>query len=458
MKAKALLTTLMTTLCLSANAQTVVWELKPTTYNDISRLGRNLYVVKHNGKVGLINSDGTIVAPIDNDQIGDLYEHKALVTRTDGHGERVAGILTDDGVYHGFATSYYTLNGQKFYSDGLLSVADERGNLGYIDDYGKAVVGFEGKYSRIKPFTEGFAAVMKNKKYVLIDKDGNEAKFMYGGNGIGPAIGGCTNVYQGKAYVYDEFGGADRSYYLYDAKAKSRLEKTGRIKNTATDYLYCYQSVTGRTKDVPFKKMVVKAGQVGLSPVTNKGLYGYEESGKTVLPAQLSAATPFEDNLAIVTLNGQIGILKYIPGNGFVATPQNGQLTFMEGNKVDCAFTLLSPSVWRDKAVDVKMRDEKGNIVALVKKSDNNYSFTLNLQGSCKKQFEVAVFAEGLKLFEGTVAYSFTMKERPKPDVCHTCGKKLTECQYKGAHPKPEAKTCPTCGKKISECPYQGVH
>ena len=94
MKAKALLTTLMTTLCLSANAQTVVWELKPTTYNDISRLGRNLYVVKHNGKVGLINSDGTIVAPIDNDQIGDLYEHKALVTRTDGHGERVAGILT----------------------------------------------------------------------------------------------------------------------------------------------------------------------------------------------------------------------------------------------------------------------------------------------------------------------------------------------------------------------------
>ena len=322
MKAKALLTTLMTTLCLSANAQTVVWELKPTTYNDISRLGRNLYVVKHNGKVGLINSDGTIVAPIDNDQIGDLYEHKALVTRTDGHGERVAGILTDDGVYHGFATSYYTLNGQKFYSDGLLSVADERGNLGYIDDYGKAVVGFEGKYSRIKPFTEGFAAVMKNKKYVLIDKDGNEAKFMYGGNGIGPAIGGCTNVYQGKAYVYDEFGGADRSYYLYDAKAKSRLEKTGRIKNTATDYLYCYQSVTGRTKEVPFKKMVVKAGQVGLSPVTNKGLYGYEESGKTVLPAQLSAATPFEDNLAIVTLNGQIGILKYIPGNGFVATPQ----------------------------------------------------------------------------------------------------------------------------------------
>ena len=201
--------------------------------------------------------------------------------------------------------------------------------------------------------------------------------------------------------------------------------------------------------------MVVKAGQVGLSPVTNKGLYGYEESGKTVLPAQLSAATPFEDNLAIVTLNGQIGILKYIPGNGFVATPQNGQLTFMEGNKVDCAFTLLSPSVWRDKAVDVKMRDEKGNIVALVKKSDNNYSFTLNLQGSCKKQFEVAVFAEGLKLFEGPVAYSFTMKERPKVETTKEGknGKNIEDEKNKKVE-----KICPTCGKKISECPYQGVH
>jgi hypothetical protein len=127
----------------------------------------------------------------------------------------------------------------------------------------------------------------------------------------------------------------------------------------------------------------------------------------------------------------------------------------MEGNKVDCAFTLLSPSVWRDKAVDVKMRDEKGNIVALVKKSDNNYSFTLNLQGSCKKQFEVAVFAEGLKLFEGPVAYSFTMKERPKVE---TTKKGENGKNDEGEKNKKVEKICPTCGKKISECPYQGVH
>ena len=103
------------------------------------------------------------------------------------------------------------------------------------------------------------------------------------------------------------------------------------------------------------------------------------------------------------------------------------------------------------------MRDEKGNIVALVKKSDNNYSFTLNLQGSCKKQFEVAVFAEGLKLFEGPVAYSFTMKERPKPKPV-TDGKGKDGKDENDEKTKPVEKTCPTCGKKISECPYQGVH
>ena len=447
MKTKTLLTSLMTCLCLSINGQTVVWQMKPTNYDEITRIGNNLYVAKHNGKIGLINSDGTIVAEIVNDQIGDCYEHKALVTSTDGHGERVTGCLTDEGVFHAFATKYYTLNGQKFFSDGLLSVADESGNLGYIDEYGKAVVGFEGKYSRIKPFTEGFAAVMKNKKYVLIDKEGNEAKFLYGGNGIGAAIGGCTNVYQGKAYVYDEYAGADRTYYLYDAKAKSRLEKTKRIKDTATDYLYCYQSVTGRTKEVPFKKMTIKSGIKGIAPYANGNLYGFQEGDKTILPTQLTSATPFEDNYAIVTLNGQMGILKYIEGNGFNTVIKTDRFTLIEGHKANCSFTLLSPSVWRNKNIDVKMRDADGNLVPLTKGAENSYTFTVSPAKTGKKDYELAVFAEGLKLYVAPLSYSFTVN---KPVIDKPVTPPTTE--------KKEVKTCPTCGKEIKDCPYQGVH
>lgn len=420
------------------NGQTVVWQLQPTQYDEISRVGSNLYIVKHNEKIGLIRSDGTIVSPVENDKIGDFYERKALVTSTDSHGECITGCMTDDGVFHAFAAKYYTLNGQKFFSDGLLSVADETGNLGYIDEYGKPVVGFEGKYTRIKPFTEGFAAVMKNKKYVLIDKDGTEVKFRYGGNGIGSAIGGCTNVFNGKAYVYDEYGGADRTYYLYDARTKSPLEKTKRVKDTATDYLYCYQSVSGRTKEVPFKKMEIKPGVPGVSPSFNGSLYGYQEGGKVILPEQLSSATPFEDGYAIVKLNGQLGILKYIEGNGFSAVNPNNQFSLYDDELkvLTCTFTLLSPGVWRNKDIDVKVRDASGNLVPVKKGAENSYSFGFKPSKTCEKKYEVAVFADGLKLFVAPLSYSFKVKH--KEEI--------------------KEKVCPTCGKPISTCPYQGVH
>ena len=225
MNKKIYLSTLFVFLTISGNSQTVVWQMQPSDYNQVERISSTLFKVERNGKIGLINADGTIVAPVVNDNISDCYEHKALITSSDGHGERITGCLTDNGMYYGYATKFYTLNGQKFFSDGLISVADENGKLGYIDERGNQIVGFDGKYSRIKPFTEGHAAVMKNKKYVLINKEGDEMRFIYS-KGVGAAIAGCTNVYNGKAYVYDEYAGSDRSYFIYDALRKSDLVPT----------------------------------------------------------------------------------------------------------------------------------------------------------------------------------------------------------------------------------------
>ena len=118
--------------------------MKPQAYSDIKRVGENTYIAVSNGKYGIIRSDGTVVAPVENDNIGGYYEHNSLVTKNDGHGERVMGCLSDNGTYNAFAVKYYTLAGQKFFSDGLLSVADADGNVGYIDTYGNKVVGFDG--------------------------------------------------------------------------------------------------------------------------------------------------------------------------------------------------------------------------------------------------------------------------------------------------------------------------
>lgn len=450
--------------------QTVVWQMKPSDYNEMVRLGSNLLKVSRNNKIGLANTDGNIVAPIVNDGITDYYEHKALLLTNDGHGERVTGCLTDDGKYYSYAEKYYTLNGQKFFSDGMLSVADENGMLGYIDIIGNKVVGFEGKYSRIKPYTEGYAAVMKNKKYVLIDKSGEEVRFVYGGSGVGAAIGGCTNVFNGQCYVYDEYGGSDRSYFIYDTKEKGKLKKTSRVKNTAMDYLFCYQSVSGRGKEIPYEHQKNYTGIKGIEPSQSDGLYGFRIGELTILPCQLSDATQFVDGLAIVEVNGFKGILKYVDGESFDVSVSKDKYSFYAGNSVTLSFTLAVPNVWRNKLQTVVVKDANG-VEQTLSESGNNYSFTVNPTSSSKLDFFVQVFGDELKLFDGAVSYTLVKKEK-----CPLCGKDKEQCEFRGNHPignlssgkdsvsdngKVEEDTervCEDCGKKISECKYRGVH
>lgn len=451
---------------LYVGAQTVVWQMKPTDYNSIERINDNLYKVVRNGKIGLINADGSIVADVVNDEISDFYEHKALITCNDGHGERITGCLTDNWTYCGYTTKYYTLNGQKFFSDGLLSVTDESGNLGYIDEKGNQIVGFDGKYSRIKPFTEGYAAVMKNKKYVLINKEGNEMRFMYR-KGVGATIAGCTNVYNGKAYVYDEYGGNDRSYFIYDAVRKSDLEKTTRMKNTAMDYLYCYQSVSGRTKDVPFEKMKPNTGIKGISSSLIDGRYGYLSSSSVIVPCQFLSASQFEDNFAIVNLNGQMGILKYVDSESFEISVPSDKHDFYAGNSVLCSFNLSVPSIWQSRSIDVTLKDNNGSAI-ITSNTSGTYTFSVKPSVSGQLEFSVIIHGEGLCLYEKTITYVFNKRER-----CATCGKDKSQCEYHGNHPTPKQMAdnpCPACGrnncekhcydckKTIKECEYHGVH
>lgn len=439
--------------------QTVVWQMRPSDYSQIERIGNNMFKVTRNGKIGIINSDGSLVAPVINDNVSDLYEHKALITCNDGHGERITGCLNDKGDYFGYSTKYYALNGQKFFSDGLLSVADENGKLGYIDERGNQVVGFEGKFSRIKPFTEGYAAVKKGKKYVLIDKEGDEMRFVYD-KGVGAAIVGCTNVYEGKAYVYDEYSGSDRSYFVYDAVGKRPLVKTKRIKDTSMDYLYCYQAISGRTKQVPYEKMKPYIGVKGLTPTYFNGAYGYESNGHIIVPNQFTSALQFEDGMAIVGLNGQTGILRFVEGAGFGMSVEKPRYDFYLGNSVSCSFVLSIPSIWNGKELDVVVKDADGSTITTTNKADT-YFFSVKPAISGVMNYSVIVSSEGLKLYEGMAEYSFHKRER-----CATCGKDKTQCEYHGNHQgkkttegsKQKEDRCPTCKLKISECKYQGVH
>ncbi len=441
----------------SVQAQTVVWQMQPGDYSELTHLTGNIYVAKHNEKVGLVRADGSVVSPVANVQIGDFYENKALVTYADGQRECVRGVLTDDGTYLAFSTKYYTLSGQKFYSDGLLSVADAAGRLGYVDAYGNKALGFDGKYDKIKPFTEGYAAVFKNKQYSLIDKGGSPVAFTF--KGVAELYGG-TNVINGKAYVWDTNG----KLYAFDTSRGGTCDPVKWPGSKALDYLYRFAALSGKTKEVPFYKAKAD-GQKGVAPDETNNLYGFKFASGVAIPAQFSKATQFEDNLSVVCLNGKFGILRLVDGACFQAASANASVGYYAGEKAKCSFQLTVPDAWKGKKLDVMMKNGE-QTVALVP-SASEYSFELHPDRE-QYSFTVEVACEGLLLYQTSLSYAFVMKKR-----CPVCKLDVTQCKYHGKHPAPEKTStvkenheqekkveavCPTCGKKISECKYQGVH
>lgn len=433
----------------AVQAQTVQWQLPLSDYSSITRINYNLYKAEKNNKIGLIRADGSVVAPIENDAIGDFYENKALVTLNDGHGERVMGCLTEEGKFYPYSKKFYTLAGQKFFSDGALSVSDEEGRLGYIDMLGNVIVGFDGKYSKIKPFVEGYAAVFKGNKFNLIDKNGIGVRFKFGT--VAELFGG-TNACNGLVYVWDTNG----KFYTYNINQGGECKKAKAPKSDKLDYLYRFSEISGLTKEVPFKKSAAQ-GTIGLSAKAQDGLYGYESGAITVLPYQLQSASNFEDGYAVVGMNGRLGILRYVEGGSFDASSLTPEQSFYAGREVDCKFRLSIPSSWHDKSLDIVLRDANGFTIQTTQLADN-YSFSVKPTDTTTENFQLGVYADGLKLYGTEIAYTFNKRE-----LCPICGKDKTVCPghpTEGSQKEEEQQEilCPTCGKPITECRYQGVH
>lgn len=381
----------------------------PDNYTEVSRWGYDLYKVVRDGKTGLIHSDGTVVVPIKYDAITSFYEHKSLVVKAENGKERVVGCLTDKGIYMPFTNIYYTLNGQRFYSDGLLSVADEEGRVGYIDEKGNPMLGFNGKYDRIKPFSEGYAVVFKNKKFSLIDRNENKVLFIIG---LGEVHGG-TNVHNGIAYIWD----TDGKFYTYDVSS-GKCRSIKRLKDIRLDYLYCFSSVSGRTKEIPYTQL--PSGTIGLKPIGNNGKLGYSIGDKEILPCQLSSATVFEDNFAVVGLDGKLGILKYVDhASDFSLSNSQTHIVYTPGSDVSCSFSLSVPQVWSDKDKDIVVIDKLNNEKVSICASSNQYTFAIKPQG-IEKKYDISVFSEGLKLWSEQVTYTFEKKQEIKLEVSVT--------------------------------------
>ena len=383
-------------------AQSIIWQLPPTDYDNIEPFGEQLYQVSQKGKIGLIKADGTQVIPVEYEEITKFYEDKALVLRNEQGKTLIGGYLTSQGTFISFTKKYYTLKGQVFYSDGMLSVANERGLVGYLDERGSEAIGFDGSFDIIKPFTEGYASVFKKKgkerKYSLIDKNGEKTRFRIR---LGEIYGG-TNVFHGKAIIWDTEG----KLYTYETSTATCTELKKEITDTSQDYLFCFSIVSGRNRDIPFTTLPI--GEASLSPTLGEnGLYGYSIESKEIIPPQFSSASAFTNNIAIVTLNGKKGLIRYVEdGAQFSLTVPQPTINYYAGKDVECTFNLSVPTVWEGRNLDVNIKDANSAAPMVGVYRQGTYTFRLKPQESSKR-IQVAVNADGLNLWNGEAAYAF---------------------------------------------------
>ena len=381
--------------------QTFVWQLPPSDYTQIEGLGTELLRVYKGSRFGILRTDGSEVAPVEFDEMTGFYDHKALLLRTEGGKGRIGGYLTDTGRYVPFHQPFYTLNGQAFYSDGMLSVADDRGRLGYINESGIAVVGFNGRYTRIKPYTEGYAVVFEGKRYSLIDKDGDPAKFIIG---FGEVQGG-TNVCKGAAIIWD----TDGKFYRYQTSTRE-CKSTSKQRDLQLDYLYCFSSLSGRSKEIPYTHLSAGAAE-NIFSLLPGGKYGVRMGEREVLPGQFSAVKALSDHLYVVTLDGRQGLLRLVDGESpFQLDVPRKEVSYKAGGMAQCLFGLRLPEAWKAKPMEISVRNTATGLEEKVERKDGAYSFAVQPQGR-EQMYAVTVRSENLVVLEEDLTYVFKRQE-----------------------------------------------
>lgn len=477
-------------------AQSVAWNLSPQEYTDIQCIGKHIYKATNgDGKKTIMANfaDGKTMSKIECDDITPFYKNWALMLKYEEKKKRVIGCIEVDGTCNVFEQPFYTLTGQEFYSEGLLTVENGKGEKVYIDHLGNEMIGSGKNYSRIKPFSEGYAVVFvnNNKESDYINKDGQSPQIRSTLLNY-VTIGQVTNFYQGKALMM----ATNRDYFICDINGNGeKLSQKPEDIAKYFDYLYRFVFNKDDVQKTPPYDLNYKGDENGnIKPVVDgKGKnarYGYElaNGNRIVVPCQFVYAGPFVDGFAIVKMiDGKCGILQYLsePVTQFSVTPVQKTVQFDKPSDVISCQFMVSPVQWHGHTIQAELADFKDKQVT----SDGNgrFSFSFSHAGKHSKEtFNINLLSDGIILGSYPIIIEFQKKEPPK---CSICGAEISQCPHQGKHgtcntcnkiidrghrvaknkrcpydggkhpdPKPKNGICPDCDRPIDECIFHGNH
>lgn len=391
---------------LTIQAQSFYWQ-PLDEYTSLERISSQLIIAHKGNKIGIIDNKARVIVPIEHDSISPFYEKRALVFDREPSRLRICGVLTlYNKRYTSFPHSVYALKDSRnndypvFFSEGLLTVMDWNGKKGYVNESGSIVIPCE--YTTVFPFSEGYAAVVKdNKEWKLIDTKNHNVPI------ITPkvmSIASITNVFNG-SLIYSSPKGEYYKYYLSTRKSEP-VNISGKLLR---DYLGRYRgSENNVTSTTGFGRKV-----------TSIPYYSFPLQSSTPNPIKMQFQWA-EDNLyfntAIACLGKIWGILTYdedaLP---FSATVYTDSHKYKHGDLVNCSFVLTTPNVWKKdkKNLSITLTDIHGKPIVVTANDYGEYHFRIHPHPSrgqsllTSETYNLLIKGHGLTLYEKQLTYQF---------------------------------------------------
>lgn len=204
-----------------------------------------------------------------------------------------------------------------FYN-GYAVVKSCSGQYGYIDRNGKEIVAC--MYDWIDPFSEGFAAVMKNQKWGYVDLTGKEV-IAPEYDRAEPFKGGCAVVAEGKMQSEYKFGLINtQGKKLMPFESSIQLDYQNgyyRLCRYAREKYYGWVNLQGK-EVIPAIYKVGSNIENGVAVVCKDNLWGLVDTAGNERFFQYNATIGIQNGMIGMKLNGKWG---FIDVNGNVCVP-----------------------------------------------------------------------------------------------------------------------------------------
>ena len=308
-------------------AQTVTWSIQPI-YDNLEEYAPNAYKCTIGDKHGVVLANGEVVVPVEADEITPAYEGKALTLVNRGDLQLITGFLDIETMkYYKLEETYYTNDQYSHFSEGLISVRNYKGLMGYLDVQGNVKVDF--KYDTAYPFSEGLALVHPvggKKSEIYISKHGqilqmgfDNGKIQYG-----------TTFKDGKAIVC-------HGSRLYTIRKGQRPEYfAGEIKYDPFDH-----SLMGETsKADDYYKFEPEPFCADVEIFQLGEFKGYRFGDGTTIPAQFEHIENFRGLYAKAWQNSKCGLFKLVNISFDIAYSTDDLIINADGQPTEYELTL----------------------------------------------------------------------------------------------------------------------